>query len=523
MLKAQDIIIQPPIFTPFECTEFYKLFTGSVTNFTQKTFETQLLIQVDYTSPSGVSARLADGLLTGNPSVNFAPSTTLIDNATYERIYPNRKITFYNKEIENLLARTKCLPPGQYDVCLTLYPAGTVDVGQNIITQTCYTRDKESLSQLLLVSPFEEDIIKVPLPLFTWTAVTPFNTEAMYRIQVVEMLANQTPYQAFRANPIFFEQKGLKSNILQYPISARSMPPCTQYAWRVAYELEGGFGGSFAKAPDFLQESEVWTFSTPCEEEEEEIKPLSGEPKYFYKPSPNRASQYHEHKEKLLRFEIDNPYMELPNLHIQFIDDGGNVQAFECCSDNGGLESSDDDARPVKDEARIKGILQGKNYITLDLDKYNLSEGKTYRLVIKDFKTDLFVNFKYEYKEKLDISKNSITRQVYIPKTTQNSEKLLQPEKLKEQIQEVIKSDVVSYHILFRVLPNPYERFDDLKQFGPLFRETFDAKGNSRYLIGNTNDINVAKHLLEKVKKAGYPASFVAEYVNGTLSKIIQE
>lgn len=93
----------------------------------------------------------------------------------------------------------------------------------------------------------------------------------------------------------------------------------------------------------------------------------------------------------------------------------------------------------------------------------------------------------------------------------------------KEQIQEVIKSDVVSYHILFRVLPNPYEQFDDLKKFGPLYRETFDAKGNSRYLIGNTDDINVAKQLLEKVKKAGYPASFVAEYVNGQLSKIIQE
>ena len=53
----------------------------------------------------------------------------------------------------------------------------------------------------------------------------------------------------------------------------------------------------------------------------------------------------------------------------------------------------------VKEGVSIKGILQGKNYITLDLDKYNLTEGKTYRLVIKDFKTDLFINFKYEKKD----------------------------------------------------------------------------------------------------------------------------
>jgi hypothetical protein len=399
--NAQDIVIQPPIFAPFECTEFYKLYTGSISNFTNETLKTQMVIEVEYTSPAGLTSKLADGIITGNPSIDIPPGMTIIDNATYESIYRNRKITFYNKEIESLLSRTKCLPPGQYDVCLTLYPAGAVDGGQNYLTQTCYTREKEMLSQLLLVSPFEEEELRVDLPLFTWTAVTPFNPEAMYRIQIVEILANQTAFHAFRSNPIFFERKGLKSNIMQYPISARPLLPCKKYAWQVTYELEGGFGNPFGRAPDFLQESEISEFSTPCEEEEDEekIRLVSGEPKYFYKPSPYKASQFHEHKEKLLRFEIDNPYTELPNLHIQFIDDSRNIQAFECCSDNGGLESSDDDARGVKEGSAIKGITQGKNYITLDLDKYNLTEGKTYRLVIKDFKSDLFVNFKYEKKD----------------------------------------------------------------------------------------------------------------------------
>lgn len=124
--------------------------------------------------------------------------------------------------------------------------------------------------------------------------------------------------------------------------------------------------------------------------------------------------------------------------------------------------------------------------------------------------------------EILDKDANKATPPVETSQPTEPIvEKPKSDEKPKEQIQEVIKSDVVSYHILFRVLDNPYEKFDDLKQFGPLYRETFDDKGNSRYLIGNTDDLKVAQMLLDKVKKAGYAASRVAEYVNGQLSRIV--
>lgn len=125
--------------------------------------------------------------------------------------------------------------------------------------------------------------------------------------------------------------------------------------------------------------------------------------------------------------------------------------------------------------------------------------------------------------EVLDKKVNPEPKPTETLKTEQEVVESKEPEKPEEQIQEVINSDVVSYHILFRVLPNPYEKFDELKQFGPLYRETFDKNGNSRYLIGNTDDIKEAKILLEKVKKAGYGASMVAEYINGTLSKIITE
>ncbi|MBP9196086.1 MAG: hypothetical protein KBF35_00370 [Saprospiraceae bacterium] len=316
---AQNIIIQPPVFAPFECTEFYKLYTGTVTNFTEEAFKTQLLIEVEYTSPGGVTSKLADGIITGNPSIDFKPGLTIVDNASYESIYKNRKITFYNKEIEDLLSRTKCLPPGQYDVCLSLYPAGSSGPQGEYFTQTCYTREKEMLSQLLLVSPFEGEEIRVDLPLFTWTAVTPFNAKAMYRIQIVEVLANQTPYHAFRANPIFYEKTGLRSNIMQYPVSARPMLPCRKYAWRVTYELEGGFGNPFRKAPDFLQESELWEYSTPCLEEErvrEQPNNQSFVNPVYYKTSIENSGNYVTVKGDLIRFTCTFPYKEKANLEF---------------------------------------------------------------------------------------------------------------------------------------------------------------------------------------------------------------
>lgn len=313
---AQDIVIQPPIFAPFECTEFYKLYTGSVANFTNETFKTQLVIEVLYTSPAGVSSKLADGFISGNPSIDFKPGVTIIDNATYESIYRNRKITFYNKEIENLISRTKCLPPGQYDICLTLFPAGTPTPQGNYLTQTCYTRDKELLNQLLLVSPFEEEEIKVDLPLFTWTAVTPFNPEAMYRIQIVEVLANQTPFHAFNANPVFFEKTGLKSNIIQYPFSARPLLPCKNYAWRITYELDGGFGNPMRNAPDFLQESEIWRFITTCEEEDivKKSVEISFINPIYYKTSIENSGNYVTINGDLLRFTCNFPYKEKANV-----------------------------------------------------------------------------------------------------------------------------------------------------------------------------------------------------------------
>jgi len=122
-----------------------------------------------------------------------------------------------------------------------------------------------------------------------------------------------------------------------------------------------------------------------------QVKHSSEKKEIFYKPTLNPNSNPIQHKGKLFHFEIENTFKKLPSLTIVFTDAKGNQQLVTCCSDNGGLESSDDDARPRKE----KGIILGKNYLKIKLEDYNLKVGETYKMTIKGLQNDLFMNFKY--------------------------------------------------------------------------------------------------------------------------------
>lgn len=328
--STQELIIQPPVIPPFGCTEFYNLFTGSVTNFSKNTFSTFLYGEVNYTNPSGQTAKLAELIFRGMPSIDFGPGVVVIGSTNYTAIYPNRKLTFFDRNLEELISRTKCIPPGQYEVCLSLYTEkGETDIKPtgDFLTQTCYTANKEILNSLFLVSPFDESEINIDLPLFTWTPVLPYYESGSYRLQIVEILDHQSPWDAFQSNPIFFEQERLKTNILQYPIAARSFEKCKQFAWRVSYSLDRGFGGTtFNKAPPMYQESEIWTYKTSCPIIEKSKKTNDSEPltPIYFRTSLSNSGNYQEiSKTDFLRFVVDHPYRELPSLSYSIIDERG--------------------------------------------------------------------------------------------------------------------------------------------------------------------------------------------------------
>ncbi len=95
------------------------------------------------------------------------------------------------------------------------------------------------------------------------------------------------------------------------------------------------------------------------------------------------------------------------------------------------------------------------------------------------------------------------------------------PEIIFKPIPEIIEQNLNSYHVLFRVLNDPHQTFDDLTHLGPLYKETFDDKGSTRYLIGNSTSLEEAKALEQKVKAAGYNSTILAAYKNGQLKDYI--
>ena len=400
-IYGQQVILQPPIITAFECTEFNKLYTCIVQNFSDVTYEAVATIAVNYRSPDGSMSRLAEGTLSGSPSITIIPNTTNISLGNYQSIYTSRNVNFQNSNVERLLSKSNCLPPGQYDVCLTFYPFDATIFGDNFIAQTCYEFEKEMLTSLFLVSPFENEELTLDLPLFTWTAVLPFNPQANYRIQIVELLANQTPFEAFRSNPIFFEQSGLMSNIFQYPIAARPMLPCTRYAWRVSYELENGFNNpSFLKSPSFFQQSEIWEYRRPCDvekvEEEDELTDLNSPYDKYHNINYYSSSSIIPVTDYQLRLIVDNTYYSEENFNYQIIDKNGKLSEYECCwMCCDGLEDSDDNSvveRKVYDKR--KNIDLGLQKLKIDLDALGLKADEVYTIRIETGKESKNIKFK---------------------------------------------------------------------------------------------------------------------------------
>lgn len=79
-----------------------------------------------------------------------------------------------------------------------------------------------------------------------------------------------------------------------------------------------------------------------------------------------------------------------------------------------------------------------------------------------------------------------------------------------------------SYHILFRIMPTPYERFDDLKHLGTLYRETYKENGKTRYMVGDASTIEYARSIAKELQNLGYRNLFIAEYQNGNLQKYVE-
>lgn len=93
---------------------------------------------------------------------------------------------------------------------------------------------------------------------FSWLPPTPVpnNVQINYRIKIVELYGNQSPYDAMQSNPLFFSASGIFTTSFQYPLAAREFNPERVYAWQVeayanGFLLSSSEINSFSFLPDF--------------------------------------------------------------------------------------------------------------------------------------------------------------------------------------------------------------------------------------------------------------------------------
>jgi hypothetical protein len=151
------------------------------------------------------------------------------------RVYQYKDVTVEKTDVaqgyEAFTLRTGQLPAGEYSFRLLLMPFGVGD---------SFTFEVRPMGPPRLISPRDGDTVKVKYPQFVWTPPIPRPSGAVtYELKLFEVLPGQTPEEATKSNPPWFEDKWLRATSLTYPNSAEPLEAGRRYAWRVGASGRG--------------------------------------------------------------------------------------------------------------------------------------------------------------------------------------------------------------------------------------------------------------------------------------------
>jgi len=176
---------------------------------------------------------------------DLPPGTHLLDGNAVSPIQVNQAREPY----KGIITATGTLPSGEYEVCVYAKLASTDEE----IGHDCYTQRIEQVTPSIPVSPASDAYVNETWPTFVWTPPVPLpdGIRPEYTVRIVEVLGEQTPYDAMTSNPAWFTRDGILTSIFVYPTSARSFLAGHRYAWQISARA-----GSLP-----LGESEIWSFS----------------------------------------------------------------------------------------------------------------------------------------------------------------------------------------------------------------------------------------------------------------------
>jgi hypothetical protein len=166
--------------------------------------------------------KTADGTSVAVTDMQRAPVKALVQGGTtifYAADVVNLQAMVFTGSFQDKLNRTGKLPAGNYQIIVRLDSTDLPVELSNTQTKVFFL----SATQLpVLIMPADEAVLPAAVAqtaiTFRWTALVPRPTELVrYRVQVFEVLANQTPMQALRSNQ---------------PLLNQEVVGTTQYIWR---------------------------------------------------------------------------------------------------------------------------------------------------------------------------------------------------------------------------------------------------------------------------------------------------
>ncbi len=181
---------------------------------------TQFKIKAEIKTTDGTVVGSVDlarsAILTGNP----AGGPTILSAAD---VLPLEYMNFTGK-YKSALQRTGKLPADNYILCIRpVRPADYAPLGE----EQCKPFYLASLQLPVLMKPYNEELLDAKKAqtaiIFRWSPVVPAQTSPVtYRIQVFEVMQNQSPVQALRSNQ---------------PLLDKELLAVTQYVWQPQLSL----------------------------------------------------------------------------------------------------------------------------------------------------------------------------------------------------------------------------------------------------------------------------------------------
>lgn len=207
--------------------------------------------------------KAADGTSVAITDMQRAPVKALVQGATtifYAADVVNLQAMVFTGSFQDKLNRTGKLPAGNYQIIVKLDSTDLPIALSNTQTKVFFL----SVTQLpVLFMPANETVLPAAVAptaiTFRWTALVPRPTELVYyRVQVFEILANQTPMQALRSNQ---------------PLLDKEVVNTTQYIWQPQLSFANDTDNKFVwTVQSFDFQGEIITGEVPNGEGRSEAK-----------------------------------------------------------------------------------------------------------------------------------------------------------------------------------------------------------------------------------------------------------